>query len=554
MRNKNTHSVRINTSFTPRTAGSSEYIRIAKELLAYGREIDPNIMILPWDESTGAGPVNIDDLANPRNVSKNIKKYFNKPTYINWQPGSPVYGIGIHFSMNLGKYEFINRWNLKKQEYKQSNRTAYSITMAPMQNSPTAHIIGIAVRSTEKQDFELLNQRLGSDVGIEGIKVSFQNVHQVGITQEFWKLANEQAMAVNADRYSRDHLREKYHWAPNALAIYVPRKDLVSTARKAMITKYGKSIGGKDPTWPDGSSMRFLPIKGPTIKNEKTRNIVRKRMAYHIWLKANEITIDTNLINIHQSIEAFRGMTFAEIVLLSTNEDDQRVFSHFNRAWSIDPSKERWAISVKIQMNESASKIFNNLKDDLYDKYGPEIESFFQDSRSTTSWSDAARSKYVSQEDEDDWFDDDDDIDKVVSKGFVDSTFLRFFESKEDNEEDKQSIASWGTGNTAYTEIVTTQVTNNTVDSSITHDTPIISDDEIEKKKAIVRVRLMMKGVKEDEIDNILDNKAPYELAFSGIHLPTWDPNKEVFMLLAIRKQYIDYNQNQTNNQHDDSN
>jgi hypothetical protein len=321
-----------------------------------------------------------------------------------------------------------------------------------------------------------------------------------------------------------------------------------------MITKYGKSIEGKDPIWPDGSSMRFLPIKGPMIKNEKTRTIVRKRMAYHIWMKANEITIDTNMTNIHQSMEAFNGNTFAEIVLSSTDKNNQRVFSHFNRAWSNNPGKERWALSVKPQMNESASKVFNNLKDELYDKYGPDINYFFQDTRTTsTAWSEAVRSKYASQEDEDDWFDDDDDIDEVVRQGFVDSTFLRFFDTTDDKDEDKHSVASWGTGNTAYTEIVTTQVTNNTVDSSITHDTPIISEDEIEKKKSIVRVRLLIKGLKEDEIDNILANKSPYELAFSGIHLPTWDPDKEILMLLAIRKQYIDVNKSKTIEQNDDS-
>jgi hypothetical protein len=102
-------------------------------------------MLLQWDESTEKGPVNINDLANPRNVSNNIRKYFNKPAYINWQPGSLVYGIGVHFLTNLGKYEFMDQWNLKKQEYKQANHVAYSISVAPMQNPPSAHIIGIAV-------------------------------------------------------------------------------------------------------------------------------------------------------------------------------------------------------------------------------------------------------------------------------------------------------------------------------------------------------------------------------------------------------------------------
>jgi hypothetical protein len=50
--------------------------------------------------------------------------------------------------------------------------------------------------------------------------------------------------------------------------------------------------------------MRFLPIKGSAIKNEKTKEVVRKRLAYHIWLKSHEISIDTNMVNIHDSIAA----------------------------------------------------------------------------------------------------------------------------------------------------------------------------------------------------------------------------------------------------------
>jgi hypothetical protein len=52
--------------------------------------------------------------------------------------------------------------------------------------------------------------------------------------------------------------------------------------------------------------------------------------------------------------------------------------------------------------------------------------------------------------------------------------------------------------------------------------------------------------VNEEEINDILINKAPYDLAFSGINLKSWDPDKEVFMLLAIREQYKN-----TNNEHE---
>jgi hypothetical protein len=102
MRSENDFSVRIQMSFTPRTAGSGEYLRIARELLSFGKEIDPNILLLPWVETQELSPLNINDLANTANQSRNIKQYINKPPYINWRPGSsPVYGIGIRFSTNL---------------------------------------------------------------------------------------------------------------------------------------------------------------------------------------------------------------------------------------------------------------------------------------------------------------------------------------------------------------------------------------------------------------------------------------------------------------------
>jgi hypothetical protein len=107
----------------------------------------------------------------------------------------------------------------------------------------------------------------------------------------------------------------------------------------------------------------------------------------------------------------------------------------------------------------------------------------------------------------------------------------------------KKSVASWGTGNTAYTELVTTQESAGMAQSSITQETPSLPDEEeLEKKKAIVRVRMLMKGVSEAEIEDILDNKSPYELAFSGIRLPSWDPGKEVLMLMAIRQQTLSQN------------
>jgi hypothetical protein len=83
-----------------------------------------------------------------------------------------------------------------------------------------------------------------------------------------------------------------------------------------------------------------------------------------------------------------------------------------------------------------------------------------------------------------------------------------------------------------------TKETGSTGTSSITNDSHKLPDAEIEKRRDIVRVRLKLKNVPEEEIDDMMERKPPYELAFSGVHLPTWEADKEVFMLLAFRDQF----------------
>lgn len=541
----NSKSVRINTSFTPRSTSAEEIKRVAKELLIYASEFDDKVMLMPWEDNDIHGPIILEDLANPRTMLDAIKLYMDKPTRSIWQAGVPVYGIGFRFSTNLSTMEFIDKWNIKKREYKLNNRSAYNITAAPTQKSPKSFIIGMAVGSTENQDLQLLNERLEKETGIKGIEASFQNINQYGVSTEFWKIANAKALKANKDKTTRDHLRTKFRWAPNAIAFYVPTREVESLARKVMLHKFGKAVEGIDPIWPDGSSMRFLPIKGAGIKNEKTREIVRKRMAYHIWLKANELTMETNFINIHDTIEAFQGKTFSDIILGLTNEaDGSRYFTHFNRSWSPNAMNQKWDLSIKSHLYEEARRLMANVRDDLNEKYGEAIDNFFaKDTFTERAWIKALKTGQ-SQDDDENWFDDEDDyIDLMIEKGIVDSAFLQFLNKKGDDD-DKQSVASWGTGETTYTELVNVQKANDTSTSSITNDSTLTLLEERESRITKVKELLKEKGIDEKEITTMCLSQEPYELAFSGIHLPTWDAEKEVFLLLAIWEQYKHINKN----------
>lgn len=202
---------------------------LAVELLGIATKVDPNALLVPWDvkdETVACGPINIVDLQNPNTYMQEITQYIYKPRYSNLHPGSTVFKMGARFSVNFPKYKFLHGWNAQEVNTREAGHTFYSLMLAPMQKSSEAHLIGIAVGSSEDQDLEILNQRLEQVTGIRGIEASFQNINQAGITNDFWKTANEKATATMTSKNSREFLRCKYKWAPNAIAIYVPQASM----------------------------------------------------------------------------------------------------------------------------------------------------------------------------------------------------------------------------------------------------------------------------------------------------------------------------------------
>ena len=168
----------------------------------------------------------------------------------------------------------------------------------------------MAAGSTEEMDYDAINKDLENASGIKGIEVSYQNLYQPGITPEFWKIANKKADNTRAPKTSRTYMNTKYKWAPTGLGVYVSNKDDQTKARKAMMKKFSTLKNGELPVWPGGARMGFVPLKNGYIKSERTRNTVKKRFQYHIWLKTREQTIRTEFKNIHNTIPELKGKTF----------------------------------------------------------------------------------------------------------------------------------------------------------------------------------------------------------------------------------------------------
>jgi hypothetical protein len=297
-----------------------------------------------------------------------IAKYFNAK------------GNMLRISMELNANTFLDKWNGNKRDRKEQGLEVLNISLATMQNSVESYLIGIAVGSSEDQDTTILNHRLAEVTGIQGIEVSYQNFYQAGITNEFWDIANKKAKATGAHEMSRDYLHGKYSWAPSALAVYVPKIHMVAQVRKIMIQKFGKLLDGTNPQWPDGTRMRFLPIKGGNLKSEKTKAIIKKRIAYHIWIKAHERIITTNLTNIHDGQELFEGKSLSEMILQmeSTQTNNIVLFRHFKRMWSNGQGNtEQWALAVHKGLYEEASAKLQGLHHALTNEFGDKINKFF---------------------------------------------------------------------------------------------------------------------------------------------------------------------------------
>lgn len=372
-RSENNFQVRLNFSYKPRTTTKGDVKRVATELLQIAMMADDKALLMPWqDQEDGDyGPINLEDMMNPKSFINEITQYIHKPRYVNLVPGQTAYKMGVRFTISVPRIQFLRRWNSLKQHIKETRKSFYSVSFAPMQYSSESYLIGIAAGSSEEQDTELINQRLSEVTGIQGIEVSFQNVNQIGITNEFWKMANEKAEATMAYRNSREYLRCKYKWAPNAIAIYVPKAGMVTEARKTMIRMFGKETGKGDPRWPDGTRMRFLPLKNGVIHSERTRAIVKKRLAYHIWLKAHDRIKMTNFKNIHSGSEIFGGFTFSEKVLSLANESerDTLILRHFKRGWSNNPNKETWLMALNPDNVSQANEFLRNIYDKMKETY-----------------------------------------------------------------------------------------------------------------------------------------------------------------------------------------
>jgi hypothetical protein len=522
----NKNFIRVNFSFKVFQNNSSEWRRVAKIILDQANEIDTEAKIVSWHEGEEitATPITAEMLENTRVRNDEIARYFDRKG--NLIPGSTYFQAGVKITTNADIRTFINKWNQRKNARRAEGKDTINIVRSAMQHSARAYVVGIAVGSGEGQDFDELNDRLQDSTGIQGIEISYQNIYQAGITNEFWDIANKQAKKTGYEQNSREFLSCKYAWAPSALVIYVPDSDKVTQARKTLIEKYGKLEDGKSPMWPDGTRMRFLPIKGTPLKSEKPKQVIRKRIAYHIWMKAHEKTIPVPFTNIHEPSECFEGKSLAEklLELTSSANKDIHLIRHFKYQWSSDPTEQRWAISVHKGVYNEVISLLQNLQRNMIDEFGSEVLKYFNQQQ-THDYGRPRQS--MIDDDEDNWFEEDEE-DK--EKDVLEEGFELFLAPSDDH-----SVASWGTGNTKYTELLQ-RTTQTTINSSLTPDEKV-TESELQQRKGELEKELTSRGcLNGSQINQIIGGKEPFSFISKHIRYKDWNLLEEVDIILAIHE------------------
>ena len=553
--------VRIKFSHTP-TYGATNPHEALVHVMSHMKYIDPKAQILPWDESNNnhSGPVASSDLMrNSTTVARNdLKFYADVPASTiqeGYTQGQKIWNMQIHLNTTISPTQFKDVWASKKGDILNAGGIQYmSITMSCIQDAPNSVLIGVAQGSTEGMNEEIINSKLETIVGIPGIRVSYQSIHQPGISKKLWDNANRKADSTKAKRYSRDYLDKKYAWAPEGLGIYVNNVADADAARKKMMTLYGSTDpNGVPPTWPGGECMRFIPLKNSYIKSDKTRAKVDRRFKLHVYLKAQERTVITKFKNINNTIK--EDMTFQEYILNIQSEqvDNFKLFRHFKKIWTPDPKQTVWALSVHKSMLHEAETKVALLEDMIQDEFGPEVcQSFIhqQTSRFGRRTNGNAPPK-AKMSNDDDWFSDEDEgVDTYEKSGIILEGYEDVFaETHQEMDSDDSLNSSWKFGSTATNGSLKSATTNfsaEDIEPELSGDTEISSittsvrtEDITGRIKDVTAALCAHHKFTVQEINQVTSSSSPYQPFHMMINSTTYNQNDTITAMCNLRQSSI---------------
>ena len=377
---KTTNMVRIRFSFRgnqsdPSEIGFGEEIkRVLTVFSKVMKEVDNASKILTWESQEevelGIGKQDIE-LLSPTGA----KDYLDVPQYIKTFGTRKNSRIGIRVATNLELRVFVETWNSLKPR---GQADWMSVNPSEMQTSATAFAVGFLQGSSEKKVITTINKNLQDELNCKA-EVSWQYMKQSGVTEKLWDEANEYAekkVGTKANQFNRI----KFSMGPSALIVYVANKSDVKTTRKLLLTVYGKEFENKWPQWSDGSRMKFVPLLGGEIQNDKAREQVTTRMKWQIHSKANEVTLELPLYDIHERKIYLNNQSMEQVILGTMTKNDQNLplFKHVTHKYTRNPAETKYQVTVYKAMEKEAVQRLEEMKDVMHTQFGNEVFGHFE--------------------------------------------------------------------------------------------------------------------------------------------------------------------------------
>ena len=353
---------------------ADEIKRVLKELVKTLKTVDQRSKILQWESPT-TGDKGIGEREIPQLSPAMAKKYFDIPGYIkDFGVGKMNHRIGLRVATDMKLREFIDTWNGLKPK---GDSSWISVQPAEMQKSPKFFAVAFLQGSSEKKDTTTINASISAELGVEA-EISWQYLKQDGITNNLWDLANAQATKL-VGKNSKQYNKVKFSWAPAALVVYVANKADVKIAKRMLLQKYGKEVDEMWPAWCDGSRMKCVPLIQGKINNERAKDQIGVRMKWQVFSKANEVTLELPLKDIHEQKEYMNGRSL-EQVLLGTMADSNAklsLFKHITHKYNRNPLYAKYQVTVYKSLETEAIRRLEEMKDVLHSQFGNDILQHF---------------------------------------------------------------------------------------------------------------------------------------------------------------------------------
>ena len=174
-------------------------------------------------------------------------------------------------------------------------------------------------------------------------------------------------------------------WALAALVVYVANKDDVKPAKRLLLQKYGKEVDEIWPQWCNRSRMKCVHLIQGKISNKRAEVQIQVRMKWQVFSKANEITLELLLKDLHE-LKAYLNNCSMEQVILGTMSHSNEIlslFKHITYKYTRNPAETKNQVTVYKSMEYKAIKRLEQMKTGMHGQFGNKVLAHFETRKSS---------------------------------------------------------------------------------------------------------------------------------------------------------------------------